>query len=395
MAEVSTLCGNGVPAFSGGSAASARFKSPSGITFDKQGHHLIVTDTGNHCIIQVTVGGDVSLYAGNGGVGISDGCGASAQFNCPNGSVAFDGKDNFFFTDTENHRICKVTPGHEVTTIAGSGVRGCADGLGTAAQFNYPAGIAVDGDGNCFVTDWWNHRIRKIAPNGYVTTYAGSGDAGFADGSATTAQFNRPSGITIDEAGNLFVTDLLNHRIRMIDGDGNVTTVAGTDTSGVTDGSVRIAQFSFPTGITIDGGGNLIVADCGNHRIRMVRCGGDVTTIAGTLPGFVDGTDAMFNSPVAVTVDNEGNLFVADANNHCIRVIPGAAAPAMPRIMPAAEDAGGVGTAVTINAAAVSSGAGAAAAVSSGAGTAVTPTPPPSLGGSSSSSSDDDDDDDN
>ena len=175
-----------------------------------------------------------------------------------------------------------------VTTIAGSS-SGYQDGLGTAAKFNGSAGIVVDVNGNLFVADRLNHCIRKIAPNGMVTTYAGSGTPGFLDNTGINAQFNYPMHLAIDLNGNIFVADSNNHRIRKISPTGVVTTVAGSD-SGFVDGDGNVAKFSYPEGIAVDNLGNIFVADSNNHRIRMIwgpasngtYTQGSIYTIAGT-----------------------------------------------------------------------------------------------------------------
>ena len=157
-----------------------------------------------------------------------------------------------------------------------------------------------------------------------VSTVAGTGDGGFMDGDSATALFRSPRGITVDDSGVLFVTDFFNHRIRRIDIDGNVSTIAGTGTSGFTDGDAATAQFSNPLGITVDDNGILFVADAGKHSIRRIDTEGNVSTIAGTgTPGFMDGdaATAQFNIPRGITVDDNGILFVADEGNHRIRRI--------------------------------------------------------------------------
>jgi DNA-binding beta-propeller fold protein YncE len=212
----------------------------------------------------------VSTFAGSGTAGYLDGTGTAAQFNQPYG-LAFDSTGNLYVADLQNHRIRRITPSGVVTTFAGSGVNGNVNGTGTAAQFNYPAGIAVDSAGNVYVADNGNRRIRKISPGGVVTTLAGSGAAGFADGTGVAALFNGPTGIAVDSAANVYVADRGNHRIRKITPGGVVTTIAGTGVLGFADGLGSTAQFYNPSDMGIDSTGNIYVADQSNHRIRKIE----------------------------------------------------------------------------------------------------------------------------
>ncbi len=188
--------------------------------------------------------------------------------------MAVDGAGNVFVADTWNHTIRKITPTGVVTTLAGTaGSSGSADGTGATARFNEPFGVAVDGAGNVFVADTWNHTIRKITPTGVVTTLAGT--AGFvegsADGTGAAARFNEPYGVAVDGAGNVFVADTDNNTIRKITPSGVVTTLAGTaGSSGSTDGTGAAARFYWPEGVAVDGAGNVFVADAVNYTIRKI-----------------------------------------------------------------------------------------------------------------------------
>lgn len=208
-----------------------------------------------------------------------------------------------------------------VSTLAGSS-GGFADGQGTVASFNDPYGIAVDGNGDIIVADSGNNRIRKITASGNVTTLAGGGWGG-SDGQGAAAGFQKPVEVAVDGIGNVYVADLYGNRIRKIDVGGNVTTLAGS-IAGFADGQGTSAKFSYPNGIDVDGSGNVYVADGGNNRIRKIDAEGNVTTLAGFgAGGFVDGlgTRACFYAPQGVAVDGSGNVYVADGGNNRIRKI--------------------------------------------------------------------------
>jgi sugar lactone lactonase YvrE len=279
--------------------------------------------------------------------GFQDGAGAAALFTSPNG-VAVDASGNLIVADFGNQRIRKITPAGGVTTLAGGSI-GFADGTGAAARFTSPSGIAVDPAGNVIVVDYGNQRIRKIAPNGGVTTIFGDGAKGFHDGNLASAQFSFdhpalndlssslllpirldlrsmffPTGVAVDASGNVFVADYGNHSIRKISAAGAVSTIAGNGAPGFRDGSGANAQFTDPSGIAVDAGGNVYVADQGNNRIRKITPAGFVTTLAGSgSQGLQDGIAgaARFSAPTGLAVDASGNVFVADSNNNRIREI--------------------------------------------------------------------------
>ncbi len=314
-AAVTTLAGNGA-GNADGTGTAATFNLPTGVTTD--GTNLYVGDRQNHRIRKIVIAtGVVTTLAGNGS-GNADGTGTAATFNSPSG-VTTDGT-NLYIADQDNHRIRKIIIATGVvTTLAGNG-SGNADGTGTAATFNQPAGVTTDGT-NLYIADYSNHRIRKIIiATGVVTTLAGNG-SGNADGTGTAATFNQPTGVTTDGT-NLYVADQSNHRIRkIVIATGVVTTLAGNG-SGNADGTGTAATFILPTGVTTDGT-NLYVTDYANHRIRkIVIASGVVTTLAGNGSGNADGTGtaATFNLPNDVTTDGT-NLYIADFNNHRIRKI--------------------------------------------------------------------------
>ncbi len=265
----------------------------------------------------------VKTLAGSGKPEFADGTGAEASFKYPAG-IALDGSGNVYVADAFNNRIRKVTPYGAVSTLAGSGKEGFADGTGKEAIFNTPAGIAIDDDGNIYTAEYKGHRIRKITPKGVVSTLAGSGEAGFADGTGENASFNNPEGVAVDSIGNVYVSDSNNHKIRKIAPNGNVTTLAGSGKKGFADGTGAEASFKSPTGVALDLVGNIYVSDKGNHQIRKITPSGVVTTIAGSgKPGFQDGpgTKASFSSPFGIAVNDLGHVFVADSKNHRIRQI--------------------------------------------------------------------------
>ena len=300
-----------------GTGTAAKFKSPSGVAVDSSGY-VYVADYSNNRIRKIDSAGVVTTLAGS-TQGYMDGTGTAAQFNLPTG-VAGDSSGYVYVADSLNNRIRKISPAGVVTTLAGS-TFGTADGTGTAAQFNFPSGVAFDSSGNVYVADTGNNRIRKISPTAVVTTLAGS-TSGDDDGTGTAAQFRSPTGVAVDSSGHVYVADAGNNRIRKIDPAGVVTTFAGS-TSGDADGTGTAAQFNFPSGVAFDSSGHVYVADPNNNRIRKIDPAGVVTTFAGSTRGYMDGAlaAAKFNIPYGVAVDSRGNIYVADRDNHRIRKI--------------------------------------------------------------------------
>ena len=319
--EATTLAGSGTGTFANGTGTAASFNLPKGITSD--GTNLYVSDTDNNRIRKIVIStGEVTTLAGSGTAGFADGTGNAASFYYPRG-ITSDGT-NLYVADESNNRIRKIVISTGVvTTLAGSGTATFADGTGNAASFKNPRGITGDGT-NLYVADTDNNKIRKIViSTGVVTTLVGSGTATFADGTGNAASFYNPKGITSDGT-NLYVADYGNHRIRkIVISTGVVTTLAGSGTEAFADGTGTAASFSQPSGITNDGT-NLYVADYGNHRIRKIVIEtGVVTTLVGSgTAAFADGTGkaASFNHPRGITRAGT-NLYVADRASNRIQKI--------------------------------------------------------------------------
>lgn len=267
---------------------------------------------------------NVTLLAGNGGQGNNNGTGSIASFNGPTG-LAVDTGGNVYVADFTNNMVREITPAGVVTTLAGSGIPGAANGPGINASFYRPAGVALDASGNVYVTDSGNNLIREVGANGTVTTFAGAGTAGFANGSAGVATFISPQGIAIDALGNVYIADNGSNIIRKISAAGMVTTIAGkADSTGTSNGIDSLATFNEPTGIAVDATGNIYVADFGNNLIRKISPGGSVTTLAGSgAAGYANGAGgkALFNGPAGIAVDATGNVYVTDFGNNVIREV--------------------------------------------------------------------------
>jgi sugar lactone lactonase YvrE len=317
---VTTLAGSGIASFADGTGTAAGFNNPTGVAVDSAGN-VYVADRTNHRIRKVTALGVVTTVAGSGVGDFANGAAETARFKYP-GSLTVDAAGNIYVGDNGTDRVRKVTPTGVVTTFAGSGELAFADGMGPDASFWTPEGIAIDATGNLYVADQNHNRIRKVTPATAVTTVAGSGAEAFADGTGTAASFDWPAGIALDSAGNVYVGDSGNHRIRKMTPAGVVTTFAGSGSPTFADGKGAAASFRYPYGIAIDAANNLYVADEGNHRIRRVTPTGVVTTLAGSgAEAFADGdgADASFDVPAGVAVDAAGTVYVGDALNHRIR----------------------------------------------------------------------------
>jgi sugar lactone lactonase YvrE len=336
---VSTLAGQVLSIGSAdGTGNAARFYYLSGVAADSAGN-LYVADTDNHTLRKVIAStGAVTTLAGlAGNSGSADATGSAARFNNPSG-VAVDGAGNIYVADTLNHTLRKVTSAGVVSTLAGAtGSSGSADGTGSAARFQGPQGLAFNSSGVLYVADTNNHTIRMVVPStGVVTTVAGlAGNSGSTDGLGNLARFNYPSGVAVDSAGNIYVADTENHTIRAITPSGLVTTSAGlAGSSGGADGAGSASRFNSPAAISVDPSGNVYVADTDNHTIRMVvPSTGTTSTLAGLAgtSGSADGIGAAvrFFAPTGLAMDHNSNLYIADTNNDTLRL---GLLPAIPAI---------------------------------------------------------------
>jgi sugar lactone lactonase YvrE len=331
---INTVVGNGTTNYfgDGGVATKASLDDPSGVAVDGFGN-LFIADTGNSCIRKVDTNGLITTVAGDGSAGYSGDGGAAtnASLDGPFG-VAVDASGNLFIADIFNNRIREVDTNGIITTVAGTGSAGYSGdgGAATNANLSYPAGVAVDGSGNLFIADLGNSCIRKVDTNGLITTVAGDGSAGYSGdgGAATKASLDDPLGVAVDGSGNLFIADTYNYRIRKVDTEGFITTVAGDGSAGYSGdgGAATNANLREPFGVAVDGSGNLFIADTYNYCIRKVDTEGLITTVAGDGSAGYSGdgraaTNASLSYPAGVAVDGSGNLFIADTGNSRIRKV--------------------------------------------------------------------------
>jgi uncharacterized protein (TIGR03437 family) len=324
---ITSVVGNSLNGDSG-PASSGELSYPEGVAMDATGN-LYIAEVGNNRIRKIS-NGVITTVAGNGTQGFSgdNGPATSAQLANPVG-VAVDSAGSVYIADRNNHRIRKVSGG-VITTVAGNGTQGFSgdSGPATSAELNYPGGVAVDATGSLYIADVGNSRIRKVS-GGAITTVAGNGAPGLGggdNGPATSAPLSLSNGIAVDSAGNLYIPEFNRSDVRKVT-NGVITTVAGNGTPGFSgdNGSATSAQFDDPEGVAVDSAGNLYIADWGNNRIRMVA-NGVIATVAGSGTGGLSGdngpaTSALLWSPQDVAVDSAGNLYVADTGNNRIRVL--------------------------------------------------------------------------
>jgi sugar lactone lactonase YvrE len=324
IATVTTYAGGTASGYMDGSAAGALFNNPEGVTVDKQGN-LFVSDSFNDLIREVSNTGTVSTIAGNQTLGYQDGPAASAEFYAPNGQ-AFDSKGNLYVADFGNNIIRKITPAGVVSTFAGTGIAGYRNGAATSANltgsadslsmFNNPQGVCVDASDNVYVADRGNNVIREILTTGRTKTIAGNKVKGFIDATDEAAFFNNPTGVAVDSKGNVYVTDQGNSSLRMVSSAGVVTTLVGNP--------VQTTLLNYPSAITIDALGNLYIVD-ESGRIFEFTTAKVLYLLAGKLntAGFTNGVGsvALFNNPQGISIDANNNIYVADQFNNCIRKI--------------------------------------------------------------------------
>lgn len=333
---ISTFAGTGTAgsAGDGGAATAAQLSGPRGLAVDASGV-VYIADYSNFRLRRVSAGGTISTFGGTGVQGgwmghVGDGGPAtSAQFNQPYG-VAFDDAGSLYVADMDNNKVRKITPSGTISTFAGTGTVGAAGDGGPAAsaQLNMPQGMAVDSAGNVFIADGQNNKVRKVAPNGTISTYAGTGAAGATGdgGAATAARLDYPRNVALDAAGNLYIADHDNHKIRKVTPGGTISTFAGTGQSGSTGdgGPATSAKMNNPYGLALDAAGNVYLSNWGEGKVRKVNTSGTISTVAG-IGGFGysgDGgpaTSAQLGMPHGVAVAADGSLYIGDYNNHRIR----------------------------------------------------------------------------
>ncbi|HTX34442.1 MAG TPA: NHL repeat-containing protein, partial [Bryobacteraceae bacterium] len=316
----------------GGPAANAQLLFPQGIAVDSQGN-LYIADRNNNRVRKIDANGTISTFAGNGQVGYSGdgGLATSASLSLP-ASVAIDAGGNVYIADQYNDAIRKVNRAGIITTVAGNGTSGFSGdgGPATSASLDLPYGVAIDPAGNIYVSEQNNRRVRRVSVSGTISTVVGNGISNFAGdgGQATQAALDFPSGVKVDSLGNLFIADSMNHRVRKVTPAGTITTVAGNGTAGFSGdgGAAASAQLNTPVAVAIDSNGNIYISDQANNRVRRVTPNGVIGTYAGSGQyGYSGdggpGTSASLRFPAGLSVDTVGNLYVVDLNSNRIRKV--------------------------------------------------------------------------
>jgi sugar lactone lactonase YvrE len=312
----------------GGPATSAQLNGPSGVAVDSAGN-VYISDYSNQRIRKVSIAGTITTIAGG---ATGDGGSAALAGLYSASGVARDAAGNIYIADTNYHRVRKMAVDGNITTYAGNGTSGFSGdgGVATNAQLRTPYGVALDSAGNLYIADTGNARIRKVDTSGNIATVAGNGGCCYSgdSGPATSANLNWAMGAAVDSSGNLYIADTNNSRIRKVTPAGTITTLAGTGTSGYSGdgGAAASAQLAYPNGVAVDSSGNVYIADGGNNRIRKVDTSGNIATIAGNGTCCYSGdggaaTSAQLNYPDSVAVDSAGDVYIADTNNLRVRKV--------------------------------------------------------------------------
>jgi hypothetical protein len=329
-----TAAGNGATAYGGAdgrTSVSVGINTPWGLAIDGQ-NRIYVADAGNNAVRRIDTDGTVTTIAGTGTAGFSGdgGPATAARLSAPL-RITFDSAGNLLIADSANNRIRKVTPAGIISTVAGNGTAGFSGdgGAATAARLRTPSDVSVKPDGTMFIADRANNRVRKVTPTGTISTIAGTGTAGYSgdDGAATAARLSAPYSVTYDSSGNIYIADYDNERLRMINSSGVITTIAGTGvaTADGDGGDATQAGLHKPEYVQVTPDGDLIICEANNNDVRIIH-DGTIDTIAGSREfGFVgDGNFPIFSTwqrPSSTVLDQQGNLWIADRNNHRVRVI--------------------------------------------------------------------------
>jgi sugar lactone lactonase YvrE len=313
-AQVITIAGDGSPRTSDANRPTqAQFSDPFGIAVSTDGTIYVADAAESNRIRKIAPDGNVTTFAG-GREGFADGVGFSAAFDTPSG-LALDVQGNLFVADTGNNRIRKLAPNGQVSTVAGDGTAGYADGPAAQARFNGPIGIALDAHGSIYVADSYNDRIRMISSDGQVSTVAGAGTPGYADGERSTALFDTPCGVAVTSDGTIIVADTGNDRLRKISPQGNVATITVTG---------NLQDLSSPIGLALSHDNFIYVTELDRSRVVHIAPDGAANVVAGNISGFADGSnEARFNQPTGIAIRPQPTkpteLYVADSGNYLVR----------------------------------------------------------------------------
>ncbi len=335
---ITTIAGSGTNGHSGdgGAATAATLAGLSSVVADASGNVYMV-DAYNNIVRKISTSGIITLFAGSAGGGYSgDGGAATAATLSGCNGLAMDASGNLYISDASNYRVRKVNTSGVISTFAGNGTTGYSGdgGAATAAKLGIITSVACDASGNVYISDYGNSRIRKVNSSGIISTYAGTGTSGFSGdgGAATAANISNVASIATDGAGNLYLLDNTNHRLRKVNTSGIISTVAGTGSSGSggDGGPATAAQLNRPSGVFVSNAGNIYISDQYNNRVRRINTSGIITSVAGTgTSGFSgDGgaaTAAMLNLPTSVTTDASGNIIIGEYSNYRIRKVTGGA----------------------------------------------------------------------